>query len=105
MDQRLHNILSELHSRLKELHGDRLMNVVLYGSQARGDARPASGIDVLIVLKGPVEPIDEDRSGDIAADLSLRYDTLISCLYMDQERFRGGVGPLVRNIQREGIPV
>jgi predicted nucleotidyltransferase len=32
--------------------GDRLVSVVLFGSRARGEARPESDIDVLIVARG-----------------------------------------------------
>jgi len=53
MDQRLTEILKELRSHLEALYGNRLVKTVVYGSQARGDARPWSDIDVAVVLKGP----------------------------------------------------
>lgn len=42
--------LAELKERLSEADGERLQAVVLCGFEARGDARPASDIDVMAVL-------------------------------------------------------
>ena len=102
----LHTILAELRGRFEVLYGSRLLHLVLYGSQARDDATPDSDIDVLVVLQGPVQPGEEiRRTGDIVADLSLRYGVVIACVFMDEEQFMQGQGPLLRNVRREGIAV
>jgi len=104
MNEKLQAILTELQSCFKGLYGERLVQMVLYGSQARKDAEPGSDIDVLVILKGPVNPGDEiKRTGETVADLSLKHNEVISCLFMDQERFMHRNGPLLRNIRREGI--
>jgi predicted nucleotidyltransferase len=54
MTPSVRHALDEVRKRLTELYGDRLVRLVLYGSQARGDAHPESDVDVLVVLKGPV---------------------------------------------------
>lgn len=106
MSGKLKAILAELRSRFEEIYGDRLVKMVLFGSQARGDADAGSDIDVLIVLKGQVNPGEEiERTGDIVADLSLQNDEVISCLFMDEHRFTHRNGPLLRNIRKEGIPL
>ena len=106
MDEELQAILAELRCYFERLYGPRLVRLVLFGSQARGDAEPGSDIDVLIVLKGPINQGEEGaRSMSFVADLSLRFDTVVSCLYMDEERYRDRNGPLLRNIRREGIAV
>lgn len=97
-------IVAELRRRLEELYGPRLVRLVLFGSQARGDAEPGSDIDVLVVLKGEVSPGEEiRRTGGIVADLSLANDVVVSCVFMDEHRFIHRNGPLLRNIRKEGI--
>jgi len=91
---------------MEKLYGERLARIMLFGSQARGDASPDSDMDVLIVLKGAVNPGEEIlRTGSIVADLSSRLDGVINCVFMDEARYLHRNGPLLRNIRREGIAV
>ena len=106
MDARTNSILLELKKSLQSIYGPRLSHMILFGSYARGEAARDSDIDVLVVLKGPVQPGDEiARTGDAVAALSLHTDNVISCLFMDEERYLHRAGPLLRNIRREGVAV
>ena len=104
INDKLKNILTQLRSHFEQIYDSRLVTMVLYGSQARGDARPESDIDILVVLKGQVNPGEEiKRTSHIRADLSLQNDEVISCLFMDEQRFIHYNGPLPRNIRKEGM--
>ncbi|GIX50691.1 MAG: hypothetical protein KatS3mg132_885 [Limisphaera sp.] len=48
---RVRQIVEEYRARLQEILGAELEAVVLYGSQARGDAEAGSDIDVLCVMR------------------------------------------------------
>lgn len=104
MNKKLQLILSELQTHLERLYGPRLNRLVLYGSQARGEATPGSDIDVLVVLDGPVQRTREDeRTSEIVAGLSLKYDEVISCFIVSTERFENEQSSLLINIRQEGI--
>ncbi len=45
-------VLALFRAAVAELYGERIERVVLYGSRARGDARPDSDYDVAVFLKG-----------------------------------------------------
>jgi hypothetical protein len=104
VNNELKTILNQLQLQLKKHYGQKLFQLVLFGSQARGDARPDSDIDILIVLNETVNPGEEiKQTGKISADLSLEHNVVISRLFMDKEQFINSSGPLLRNIRKEGI--
>jgi uncharacterized protein (UPF0332 family) len=79
--------------------------VVLFGSQARGDAEPGSDIDVLVVLRGDNPPGEADRAfaRDLSYDMLLRYDRLASVLHTSLEAYLHEQSPLMINVRREGV--
>jgi uncharacterized protein len=104
MNAILQPILDPLKQNLTALYGDRLIHLTLFGSQARGDQSPESDIDVLVVLRSPVNPGEEiKRTGKIVADLSLEHDVVISCLFMDETDYQTRNNLLLRNIRKEGL--
>jgi len=106
MSERLQNLLAELRRRFEALYGPRLVRLMLYGSQARGDAEPGSDIDVLVVLEGPVQPGEEiERTLDDVASLSLENNVVICCVFISGDKFEREQSPLMLNVRREGVPV
>lgn len=104
--EKLAQILTELRERLVELYDDRLVELVLFGSRARGDATPGSDIDVLAVLKGEVHPGEElERTGDLVAALSLKYDVLLSTIFRPEEAFYLAETPLLVKVRKEAVTV
>ena len=106
MNPRIRTILAELRSRFEALYGDRLVKLILYGSQARGDAKPDSDIDVLVVLKGPVQVGTEiERGSTVTAALSLEHDVVISSVYVAEDRYNQDRSPLLLNVEADGVAV
>lgn len=103
-NNKLKTILAELRRELENLYGERLSKVVLFGSQARGDAEPDSDIDVLVVLKGEVrDGIEISGTSKITAALSLAHDVVISCVFVSDQQFAIENSPLLLNIRKEGV--
>ncbi|MDB9311960.1 nucleotidyltransferase domain-containing protein [Spirulina sp. CS-785/01] len=104
MNQQLKPVLQQLKTELKALYQNRLVTLILFGSQARGEADFASDIDVLVVLKGTVQVGEEiRRTGQIITDLCLQSNQVINCIFMEENYFLNRQGPLLRNIRKEGI--
>jgi predicted nucleotidyltransferase len=53
MNYQLKTILKSIETYLKNIYQEELDKIILFGSQARGDAMEESDIDILIVLKHP----------------------------------------------------
>ena len=97
-------IIREFVERTGALYGDRLRQIVIYGSCARNEATAESDIDLAIVLAGDVIPGKEiDRMIDIITDINLEYSVLLSVYPVSEEDYLNRDSPLLINIRREGI--
>ncbi|MCK9398453.1 MAG: nucleotidyltransferase domain-containing protein [Bacteroidales bacterium] len=70
-------IISDLKSHLLKNYGKSVNDVVLFGSQARGDSNEYSDFDVLIVLENDYSGRDENQILDLCYDIDLKYDILL----------------------------
>jgi predicted nucleotidyltransferase len=90
--------------RLREIYGPRLKRLVLFGSWARGDARPDSDVDLLVILEGPAGAYKEaKRSSRVATRAAAYRDTALSFVHMSEEDFSEDRRPLVQSVEEEGI--
>lgn len=100
----LQAIRSAIRDEFTRVYGDRLVKLLLYGSQARGDAKRYSDVDILVVLKGPFRRPDESRrNSEFIANLSLKFDTIVHCFYVDEGRYIERQEPVLQNATSEGI--
>lgn len=104
MNESLKPILAELKQRLTELYGDRLSQLILFGSQARGDATEDSDVDVLVVLEGEFDHGKElDRISYVTADMMMIFPKLISPVVVSKKNFEARSQRLYQNAAREGV--
>ena len=99
-------ILKEYRTRLKEALGEDSYSIVLYGSEARGDAVEGSDIDVLCIMKKPFDYGDLIlRTSEITSEISLKYDVVLSRSFARLEDYKTRQTPFLMNVRREGVPV
>ncbi len=83
--------------------------VILFGSQARGDARPDSDWDLLILLDNGKEKRtaeDYDNYAYPFDELGWEYGVCINAkVYTVRQWERGRIFPFYRNVMREGIEI
>ena len=81
----------------------QIHQLALFGSKARGDSSPDSDIDVLILVAQEDRAL-RSRMIDIASEVSLEYDVLVSPRVISEERWEKMRGfTLYQNILRDGI--
>jgi predicted nucleotidyltransferase len=96
-------LLTDLRRALDDLYGDRLVRLMLYGSQARGDTHEESDVDLLVVLKGPVESGHEiRRMGDIRTRLGLQHERALSLLPISETEYQERSSSWLTNARRDG---
>ncbi len=102
MDQ--NELLTRIKAPLADAFGLRLRGVVLYGSEARGNAEPDSDIDVLVLLAAPF-----DYGKDLTVCINVLYPLVlelerpIHASPTDIAEYEAQEFPLYRNARREGI--
>ena len=98
------NIFQELKQSLTYLYQEKLVKIILYGSQAKGTATTDSDVDILVVLKDEVSAFDEIlRMAEITTTIGLKYDELISIFPIAESRFLAQLTPLLQNVKSQGI--
>jgi predicted nucleotidyltransferase len=96
-------VLARFREELNAAFGARIERVILYGSRARGDARPDSDYDVAIFLRDFADRWPEmDRLAAIETDLLDETGAFVHAM-----PFRAGAwqerSPLMGAIRRDGI--
>ena len=95
-------IASRARRGLKELYGERLRGVYLYGSAARDQLTPDS--DIAVILDHiPNRFAEHKRTSRLDADLSLDYGTVVLFFFAEEADLQTGRFAIHRAIKEEGI--
>ena len=100
------HLLQQVKTSLKAVYGDRLQGVVLYGSEARGDAETDSDVDLLVLLAGSVQLGSDTRTIiDALYPLVIQTGRPIHAQPVEVDLYEAGEFSLYRNAKEEGIRV
>ncbi len=98
-------ILRELKTSLESLLGDRLVNIVLFGSMARGDYHDGSDMDVAVIVRGLTRNL-KSQILDQVAELEIEHHEPLSVVVFSEEEFdrlKKRERRIALDIEREGI--
>ncbi len=105
LPQPIHDVVLELERGLRDLYGKRYRGLLLYGSYARGTAWEGSDVDLLLLLRGPVNPAQEiTRLEPVKWPLSLEANLVLSVMPVDAAAFERGESMFLRVVRKEAVP-
>lgn len=107
MPNNIQSILNEFLEEVKNILGNRLKKIVLYGSYARGDYNKTSDIDIMILTDLSDKEISEysTKIWEKCADIEIDKGVVISPLIRNIDNFEAwsDVKPFYMNIINEGV--
>ena len=103
----LEEILRRIVEELSRLYGERMVEVRLFGSQARREATGDSDIDLLVVLRDEEVHIshEQDAFFPFKYKLEREYDVLIQIIFTSQKRLQNSHSPLYVAVREESVVV
>lgn len=103
----MRELLKEYVQKICKIYGKSLAAVILYGSYARGDFRPDSDVDIMILVNLTEEEIQNSREriSDVTYDFNMEHDVEVMPIVKAVEHFRYWlpVYPFYQNVNQEGV--
>ncbi len=103
----INKIASQIESALRDILRDKLKRIIIFGSYAREEFDNESDIDIMILIKSSDVSQYEDYIDDIANDLTIEYEILVSIFLESEEQYYNDmeIQGLYRNVENEGLEV
>ena len=107
MPKRMQSLIDQYVEEIKRIYGSHVKQIILYGSYARGDFRPDSDVDIMILLD--MSDMDlkaySQRLSYMTYDFNLDNDLDIKPIAKSEDHFRKWVVnyPFYANINKEGV--
>ena len=98
-------VLAMIKKQVREI--DPLADIILYGSRARGDARPDSDWDILILVNSTADIETEKVFRHKLFDVELELGEALSTFVYNKQEWNSKywMTPLYKNISIEGIMI
>ncbi len=97
-------VLSGFTQAMRELYGPRIERIVLYGSRARGDARPDSDYDIAVFLNGLSGRWKEVRRiADVEISILGSTGAIVHAMPYPAGSWRNTSSPLMHEIRKDGV--
>ena len=103
----LNKVTEKICTAAKEVLGEKLEKVVLFGSYARGDNDEESDVDIMVLADIAPEDVDKtrDKIRDLMEYIDLYNDVLVSLVIVCSAIYHkyGSVSRFYMNVQKDGV--
>jgi predicted nucleotidyltransferase len=104
MDKRIKLLVNSVKEYLVKIYGERIKEVILYGSYVRGEATEDSDIDVLVLVDESLNPFEvRKRLSDLLFDILLEKGEFVSVIAVPEHFFKKYNSPFMLNVKKEGV--
>jgi predicted nucleotidyltransferase len=97
-------VFDKMITGLRDIFGQHLEFIILYGSVARGTQNSESDVDIAVIVHEYTSEM-HDKMIDLTVDLELEYDKVLSVLLINYDHFRKweDILPFYKNVKAEGV--
>lgn len=100
-------IMNEIVHRLKQLFGQNLRQVILFGSYARGEQDDYSDMDIMVLVDIDDNALKKYNNAiaELVADISIKFRVLPSIIDKNYQHFQEWAPylPFYHNVKTEGL--
>lgn len=107
MPKRMQSLIDQYVEEIKRIYGSHVKQIILYGSYARGDFRPDSDVDIMILVD--MSDLELKAYGQqlsyMTYDFNMDHDLDIKPIAKSQQHFQNWVEayPFYANVEKEGV--
>ena len=96
-------VLTRFRATVTEIYGERVERVVLFGSRARGDAKPDSDYDVAVFIRdGGTFTYETARLAAVSTDILFDTGAVVSATPFPAAAYRERTG-FMHELRRDGL--
>ena len=108
-EEKIKKVTELFAEEAKKVFGEKIKQIILYGSCARGDFQTDSDIDILLLLSVPKENLASERKKIFAITdaLDLDYEVVLAPVLQSYEVYQTylPVSAYYQNVQKEGVEI
>lgn len=105
----IRRVVMKFAEEAKQIYGEKLYQIIMYGSCARGDFQQDSDIDILVLLNVPKEEINSERKRilDVSDKLDLKYDVVLTPVFQSYKLYQQylPVSGFYQSVEKEGVRI
>ena len=105
MESEIKKVLLKFKGELKNNLKEKFIDLILFGSHARGDYSKDSDIDVLLLTSKNLTKEEKGTISEMRTDMFLKYGIVISYFNYPIKIYEKFRSPFLLNVKKEGVRI